>query len=396
MWTDLQECEQKPKKETQERSEPKREAGEAFKAQRFTKSRGLYRFCAMTGPLRRLYIESDQKAAHFWRGSRITIQGVRGRRKKKRMKITKALKQYTFNQILHNGNSRKHFRHSTHNKPALFCCSERQWGDTIKCVRKSGISSFLCLFFSFSLFFLFFILFASCFIVAAAAETLVIERYRTCALPARRWQMDYKNFKAERLEHQGRDARYLNYRSLPRRQWLPDMMHTSRNRAAAAAAAAAAAHVIPPWKTGSERKEAALALLLPSLVFFFIVRWCLLAVGHVQGSRRGVYPPPPTRSAQSSGLFKTILEGKNATPTGSEDGHASYNHLISMIYGKGPSASPYLSTEATFNNIRTRGKKRVTGGWATPTRSGGLQRHRTERAPSSCLLCSSASSSDGS
>lgn len=62
-------------------------------------------------------------------------------------------------------------------------------------------------------------------------ENLVIERYRTCALPARRWQMDYKNFKGEHLEHQGRDARYLNYHSLPRRQWLPDMVHTSRNSA---------------------------------------------------------------------------------------------------------------------------------------------------------------------
>lgn len=64
-------------------------------------------------------------------------------------------------------------------------------------------------------------------------ENLVIEWYRTCALPARRWQMDYKNFKGEHLEHQGRDARYLNYDSLPRRQWLPDMVHTSRNSATA-------------------------------------------------------------------------------------------------------------------------------------------------------------------
>lgn len=64
-------------------------------------------------------------------------------------------------------------------------------------------------------------------------ESLVIEQYRTCALPERRWQMDYKNFKGKHLEHQGRDARYLNYHSLPRRQWLPDMVHTSRNSATA-------------------------------------------------------------------------------------------------------------------------------------------------------------------
>lgn len=75
------------------------------------------------------------------------------------------------------------------------------------------------------------ILFASCLIVAGKKENLVIEWYRTCALPARRWQMDYKNFKGEHLEHRGRDARYLNYHSLPRRQWLPDMAHTSRNSA---------------------------------------------------------------------------------------------------------------------------------------------------------------------
>lgn len=62
-------------------------------------------------------------------------------------------------------------------------------------------------------------------------ENLVIERYRTRALPTQRWQMDYKNVKAKHLKHQGRDARYLNYHSLPRRQWLPDMVHTSRNSA---------------------------------------------------------------------------------------------------------------------------------------------------------------------
>lgn len=62
-------------------------------------------------------------------------------------------------------------------------------------------------------------------------ENLIIERYRTRALPAQRWQMDYKNVKAKHLKHQGRDARYLNYHSLPRRQWLPDMVHTSRNSA---------------------------------------------------------------------------------------------------------------------------------------------------------------------
>lgn len=62
-------------------------------------------------------------------------------------------------------------------------------------------------------------------------ENLVIERYRTRALPPQRWQMDYKNVKAKHLKHQGRDARYLNYHSLPRRQWLPDMAHTSRNSA---------------------------------------------------------------------------------------------------------------------------------------------------------------------
>lgn len=62
-------------------------------------------------------------------------------------------------------------------------------------------------------------------------ENLVIERYRTRALPAQRWQMDYKNVKAKHLKHQGRDARYLNYHSLPRRQWLPDMVHTSRKSA---------------------------------------------------------------------------------------------------------------------------------------------------------------------
>lgn len=62
-------------------------------------------------------------------------------------------------------------------------------------------------------------------------ENLVIEQYRTRALPAQRWQMDYKNVKAKHLKHQGRDARYLNYHSLPRRQWLPDMVHTSRNSA---------------------------------------------------------------------------------------------------------------------------------------------------------------------
>lgn len=75
------------------------------------------------------------------------------------------------------------------------------------------------------------ILRASCLIVTGKKENLVIERYRTRALPAQRWQMDYKNVKAEHLEHRGRDAGYLNYHSLPRRQWLPDMVHTSRKSA---------------------------------------------------------------------------------------------------------------------------------------------------------------------
>lgn len=178
------------------------------------------------------------------------------------IKITKPLKQYTFNQILHNCNSRKHFRNSTHNKQALFSCFERQWGDTIKCVRKPETQDFkqvlmrfsysfalliillplipsyptlLCVFVFFIIFSGSPILFASCLIVAGKKENLVIEWYRTCALPARRWQMDYKNFKGKHLEHQGRDARYLNYHSLPRRQWLPDMLHTSRNSAMAQA-----------------------------------------------------------------------------------------------------------------------------------------------------------------
>lgn len=62
-----------------------------------------------------------------------------------------------------------------------------------------------------------------------AKENSVIEWYRTCALLARRWQMDYKNFKAEHLEHQGRDSGYLNSLSLPRRQWHSDMERISRN-----------------------------------------------------------------------------------------------------------------------------------------------------------------------
>lgn len=165
------------------------------------------------------------------------------------IKITKPLKQYTFNQILHNCNSRKHFRHSTHNKQALFSCYERQRGDTIKCVRKPGTQDFKqFLPLSLSLFLyppppnnhhpslsFFRVAHIICFLSHCSwqKENLVIEWYRTCALPARRWQMDYKNFKGEHLEHQGRDARYLNYHSLPRRQWLPDMVHTSRNSATA-------------------------------------------------------------------------------------------------------------------------------------------------------------------
>lgn len=168
------------------------------------------------------------------------------------IKITKPLKQYTFNQILHNCNSRKHFRHSTHNKQALFSCYERQRRDTIKCVRKpetQDFKQFLFLLPSFYtqhpptptpactlLIFIFFrVTHIICFLSHCSwqKENLVIEWYRTCALPARRWQMDYKNFKGEHLEHQGRDARYLNYHSLPRRQWLPDMVHTSRNSATA-------------------------------------------------------------------------------------------------------------------------------------------------------------------
>lgn len=160
------------------------------------------------------------------------------------IKITKPLKQYTFNQILHNCNSRKHFRHSTHNKQALFSCYERQRGDTIKCVRKSGTQDFKQ-FLPLSLSLppltppplptFFRVAHIICFLFHCSwqKENLVIEWYRTCALPARRWQMDYKNFKGEHLEHQGRDARYLNYHSLPRRQWLPDTVHTSRNSAPA-------------------------------------------------------------------------------------------------------------------------------------------------------------------
>lgn len=116
--------------------------------------------------------------------------------------------------------------------------------------RRISSNSFLCLFTptttprwpSFFLFLLHFLLHfffgvahIICFLFYGSwqTESLVIERYRTCTLPERRWQMDYKNFKGKHLEYQGRDARYLNYHSLPRRQWLPDMVHTSRNSATA-------------------------------------------------------------------------------------------------------------------------------------------------------------------
>lgn len=74
-------------------------------------------------------------------------------------------------------------------------------------------------------------LFFFCSNVAGKNKNSIIVWYRTCALPPSRWQMDYKNFKGEHLEHQGRDGRYLNYHSLPRRQRLPDMAYTSRNSA---------------------------------------------------------------------------------------------------------------------------------------------------------------------